>query len=59
MNVRELREALAGLPDGLPVLVWLPGSRIELGSVITGNGSVRVLIEGNVVEGSALDAAAD
>lgn len=59
MTVRQLREALAKIDrmyDDIPVVIWLPGSRIDLhqfmGSTVGNNG--ELLIEGNLREGSAL-----
>ena len=72
MTLKQLRSALAALDtkyDDCRVVVWLPGSRIDLGSAFMnegllpyvdahffeaeGTGSV-LLIEGNVQPGSAL-----
>jgi hypothetical protein len=66
MTVRELRESLALLGtahDDKPVCAWLPGSRIALSGTLTLGGSApgtlpsvpAVLMEGNVISGSALD----
>lgn len=68
MKNSDLQAALAKLPPDLDVLVWLPGSRIVLSGPCVGRKDVSrpgdketegfemaVLIEGNVVAGSALD----
>lgn len=56
VTVKQLRDSLALLGaghDNTEVQVWLPGSRISLGSLTLAKG--KVLVEGNVVPGSALD----
>ena len=57
MNVKELREALAAMPDEAEVLVWLPGSTITIGAPFLpgGKNTGKVFLEGNVVEGSAIE----
>jgi hypothetical protein len=68
MTVEQLRAELALLgpaADKMPVVIWLPGSRIDLGNVIgisrvkiapnEARGEPEFLIEGNLREGSALD----
>jgi hypothetical protein len=64
MKVKELREALANLPDDYDVVVWLPGSRIDLTGPPFINRDIRfrdfaidkeVLLEGNLRPGSALE----
>jgi hypothetical protein len=53
ITVKELREALAALPDSHEVKVWLPGSYISLERPFLNKD--RVLIEGNLDDGSALE----
>lgn len=54
MTVGELRRALSAVNDQARVVVWLPGSRIDLFGVMhVSRGDL--LIEGGVREGSALD----
>lgn len=53
ITVGELVRRLQQMPHDLPVECWLPGSYIALGSVFPQID--RVLIEGNVQPGSALD----
>ncbi len=59
MKLRQLRAALAKVDashDDKEVLVWLPGSIIDLGEGLMSITDKRgVLIEGNVRRGSALD----
>lgn len=61
MTIKELREALALLTvkdDAKQLVVWLPGSRIDLCSKLMIRdvpGCDEVLIEGNVRPGSALE----
>ena len=58
MTVKMLRESLAQLGSGhddREVQIWLPGSRIVLGTTLLPGRSAAVLIEGNVMPGSALD----
>lgn len=61
VTVKQLRDALAALGpayDDKEVLVWLPGSRIELATtILPALRTEGVLIEGNVRAGSALEAA--
>lgn len=54
MTVKELIDQLATKPGGARVRIWLPGSRIALASFVATASDSEVLIEGNVVEGSAL-----
>lgn len=63
MTLGELRAALALIGAGhdhKPVVVWLPGSKIDLNSKLwlagemAPDGSGAVAIEGNVRPGSAL-----
>ena len=61
MTVKILRESLAHLGaayDDKPVEIWLPGSRIALNATIMPCRRNAVLIEGNLVPGSALDESA-
>ena len=58
MKVKELKKLLDKLPsrmDDHDVVVWLPGSRIELSGSVRGHGisAKEVLIEGNLRPGSA------
>lgn len=66
MNVKELREALAKLGpehDAAPLVIWLPGSRIDthnwMGILPQRSGATSfvptLMIEGSVRAGSALD----
>jgi hypothetical protein len=56
MTVKQLRDALAQLGaghDNKKVVIWLPGSRIDLNtSLFLREGEIHV--EGNLREGSAL-----
>lgn len=54
MTVQELIDQLAQKPADARVRIWLPGSRIALASFVATTSTTEVLIEGNVVEGSAL-----
>ena len=57
MTLKDLREALALLGtghDNKPVVVWLPGSHIDLETTLFLRDGA-VMIEGNVRPGSALD----
>lgn len=66
LTIKELREALAAIPascDDQPIVVWLPGSRIDLtgtprafvpSSWNTLDDKPCLLIEGNLREGSVL-----
>lgn len=66
MRVKELKAALKALGpgyDGMDIEVWLPGSTIRLGYDPAGMGAAtflrrdgKLMIEGNVTPGSALDA---
>lgn len=59
MKIRELREALAGVPradDDKEVDVWLPGTYIKLGKSLFPGMDDKYLIEGDIRPGSALDA---
>jgi hypothetical protein len=65
MTIKELRAILKKIDtkhDDDPVIVWLPGSRIDLSAMTYATlkndvfGKERALfLEGNVREGSALD----
>jgi hypothetical protein len=61
MTVKELREALDKLGrgyDSRDIIVWLPGSKIDLQPSIFVRANEHkgdVMIEGNVRPGSALD----
>jgi len=57
MTVATLKAALATIPDDARVMVWLPGSRIDVVGVtaLTLNKDY-VMLEGNLREGSALSA---
>lgn len=53
---KQLRDALGRMPakyDDVEVQCWLPGSYIDLNLPIIGRNSI--LLEGNVVPGSALE----
>lgn len=57
-TVKQLKAALANLPPGLDeaeVKIWLPGSHISLSPFVLVRSDKRVLIEGNVDPGSALE----
>ncbi len=57
LTVKQVMDMLADLPPDMPVIVWLPGSRLWL----TGRkASIRegaAMIEANIAEGSVLDQA--
>lgn len=59
LTVAKLRHIVANMPtclDDRPVVIWLPGSRIDLscaGYIFDEDGAV--MIEGDVRVGSALD----
>lgn len=55
LTVGELLAALQGRDHGAEVQVWLPGSRIYLTGVMPPAKDGGVLVEGNVMPGSALD----
>lgn len=60
MTIKQLRAALAQLSssdDDKKVVIWLPGSRIDLEGYImpVADKNGDLMIEGNVRAGSALD----
>lgn len=60
MTLRELKKQLASIDpkyDDVAITVWLPGSRVDLASVMLRSPGKdgELLIEGNVRRGSALD----
>lgn len=58
MTLGDLRKHLEKIDaghDGLEVQVWLPGSKIRLSPMLPTPYAGKILIEGNVEPGSALD----
>lgn len=56
MTIKELRDSLALIGkghDSKEVVVWLPGSKIDLGTSLFFRGD-EINVEGNVRPGSAL-----
>ena len=49
MKVSELIAALADKPQDAEVVVWLPGSEIEIGPVFGFLKNGKVMVEGNVL----------
>lgn len=57
MTLKELRESIAQIGpghDNKPVVIWLPGSRIDLQATLMLRDG-EIMIEGNVRAGSALE----
>jgi hypothetical protein len=56
MTLKDLREAIAQIGtghDNKPVVVWLPGSKIDLNNTLMLRDGL-IMIEGNVRPGSAI-----
>lgn len=56
MTVSELLKQLQDKPPEAEIICWLPGSTISLGPVMSFLKDGKVLVEGNVDPGSALEA---